>query len=91
VLQFLYHNHVRLFRGLRHKGKVRISKTLIDALKENNELVRKALEKKDAKDGTDNFKKYGIVTPPLARLLGKPVVFYQRAMVERRFYSPLPK
>ena len=54
-------------------------------------MVRRALEKKDAKDGTDYLSKYGIVTPPLARLLGKPVVFYQRAMVESRFYSPLPQ
>lgn len=73
------------------KGEIEISKTLIDALKENNELVRIALEKKDARDGTDYFKKYGTVTPPLARLLGEPVVFYQRAMVESRFYSPLPQ
>ena len=73
------------------KGEVEISKPLIDALKLNNDLIREAMEEKDHRDGTNHLEKYGIVTPPLARLLGEPVVFYQRAMVESRFYSPLPQ
>jgi hypothetical protein len=50
---------------------------LMDSIQKNNEAIDKAL--KDYKDY--EFEKWGVVEPPLARLLSEPAVQYQKAMV----------
>ena len=50
---------------------------LIDSIKANNCLIDKAL--KDSDDYC--FDKWGVVTPPLSRLLGEAAVKYQQAMI----------
>lgn len=65
-------------------GEVNISIELIQAIKNNNQKVRETLKHYKGY----YYNKWGVVTPPLARLLTKPVVEYQRAMVNDNYYLP---
>ena len=52
---------------------------LMDSIQKNNEAIDKAL--RDYKPY--KFEKWGVVEPPLARLLSEPAVQYQEAMVHK--------
>jgi len=65
------------------KGRPDKKESLRHKLKENNDAVIKALEKaSDAKNPNYDIKNWGVVEPPLSRLLSRPGFEYQRAMIK---------
>ena len=60
-------------------GKIKISRKLMKAIEENNRIIRNELSQSD---NQYNYEKWGVVTPPLARLLADPAVLYEKVMVE---------
>lgn len=61
------------------KADVNNPLALMDSIQKNNEAIDKAL--RDYKPY--KFEKWGVVEPPLARLLSEPAVQYQEAMVHK--------
>ncbi len=61
------------------KADVENPLALMDSIKKNNDAIDKAL--RDYKPY--NYEKWGVVEPPLARLLSEPAVQYQEAMVHK--------
>ncbi len=60
-------------------GEVANPLRLMDSIKKHNAIIDSALT---AYEGYD-YKKWGVVQPPLARILSKPAVQYQLAMVNQ--------
>ena len=85
-ISFLAMPHLLTLNDIRAEvgGEIFVTAELIDAIKANNDAVHQALKDYDP----DKHWWWGVVTPPLARLLTEPVVEYQRAMVASNFYEP---
>lgn len=65
-------------------GKVKIDYNLVRAINKNNEQIHKILS-----DYPDyKLEDWGVVMPPLARLLSNPGVKYEFAMAKARIFSP---
>ena len=79
-IRYIFMPHIISLDGICSEigGEAKITKTLITAIRENNQVICTALrEYEDYK-----LDQWGVVTPPLARLLAEPAVQYEKAMVE---------